>query len=170
MSGLASRSSSAARRPSSSLFGGIWTSTTATSGRWARARRRKSSALPVCATTSSPAPSRIRVIPSRRRTSSSPITTRTGIRPTLLPLTGTGEKRAQQAAGKVVLRDEADGADGPGILVGRRVRVARGDHHARRPRQRGGDAGEGDAVSVREADVDQRGLGPQARRGAPGGL
>src|SRR5215217_1474991 len=76
MSGSRSRNVMAARRPSSSRRGGIWTSITATSGRSASVRRIRSSALPVSAAISRPASSSSRPMPSRSSTSSSPITMR----------------------------------------------------------------------------------------------
>ena len=70
-SGSSSRIVSAARRPSSTLSGGMRTSMIATSGVCARTLRSRSSASPACATTSKPASSSRRAAPSRSRTASS---------------------------------------------------------------------------------------------------
>ena len=78
--GARARISTAARRPSSVLVGGIRMSTTATSGRWAKTLRSRSSASPACATTSKPESRSRRTIPSLKSTESSATTTRMALK------------------------------------------------------------------------------------------
>ena len=63
------------------MSGGMRTSTMATSGRWFPTASTSEGASPTAATTSSPASSRTWIRPTRRRTASSPITTRKGAPP-----------------------------------------------------------------------------------------
>ena len=78
MPGCFSRISRAARSPSSVCVGGMRMSTSATSGLYERTFSISSSAVPACPTTSKPASSSRRAMPSRSRTESSASTTRMG--------------------------------------------------------------------------------------------
>src|SRR4051794_8235947 len=171
VAGLWRRSSSAARSPSSTLPGGIWTSTTATSGRWPRERRRKSSASPVCANTSKPASSSRRLMPSRRRTSSSPITTRTAsgtgqhYPPLRQPLIGR-QQTAQRRVCQLGLVKKGECAAATHVIRAGGIWIDRGQDNARSPRQGRELLRERDSVSVREVDVDKGRLGLDCLGGA----
>ena len=130
----------AATRPSSSRRGGICTSTTATSGRWASALRSRSSASPACATTSHPASASSRTMPSRMSTSSSPITTRSGsgTRTTVSWRRRSGATDQARAATRRAARPSGRSPTAPMPARGSAVRGVgvRGDQHdARAPRQ-----------------------------------
>src|SRR3954447_25980214 len=173
VAGLWRRSSTAARRPSSSLPGGIWTSTTATSGRWPRERRRKSSASPVCANTSKPASTSRRLMPSRRRTSSSPITTRTASAtgqhyPAPSGALIGGQQTAQRPVCQLGLVKKSERAASTHVVRPGGVGIDGGQDNARSPRQGRELLRERDSVSVRQIDVDEGGCGLHGLRGADG--
>src|SRR3954454_24764976 len=145
-------------------------STTATSGRCASALRRKASASPACPTTSKPPSASSRAIPSRMRTSSSPMTTRTASDTwsryspppwrASCPLFGR-QQPAQLAVGQLVLWHKRQPAasvasvqDAPGVPVGR------GQNNTRCPRQRRELVREVDPFAIRQTDVDEHPVRP----------
>src|SRR3984957_19447487 len=161
----------AARRPSSPRPGGMLTSAITTDGRWARPLRSRSFASPAWATTSNPASVSRRAIPSRRSTSSSPMTTRSGSGMGL-PYRATGvaslagaEELAQRCAREIGFPYERACAGLAGLIGGRDVVVDRGENDARAPWQGRELPREGDPVSVGELDVEEDCRGHQPRGG-----
>src|SRR6201994_3970649 len=165
MSGSLPLSSSAARRPSSPWPGGIWMSTTATSGRYASVLRTRSTASPAWATTSNPASASNRAMPSRSRTSSSPITTRAGV-DTASPYSYGGlrtttrlrhlvelQQSPQRRVGKLVLRNEGGRAVAARFDAGGSVTISRDQHHGRPPGKRGEFIRAVDPLTIRQPDV-----------------
>src|SRR5689334_9222183 len=107
-------------------------------------------------------------MPSRRRTSSSPMTMRTA--PDTQPPYPAGgwvssrrrrnslvaaEESHQRSVRELVLAEERAGTAATDIFRPGRVRVDRGEDDPRTPREGGERLGECDPVSVRQIDVDQ---------------
>src|SRR6478735_10201334 len=168
--GCAERMWIAARSPSSVRVGGIWMSITATSGLWAPTFRRRSTASPACATTSKPASSSRRTMPSRSSAWSSPITTRTcgASRSERYSSDGDLPKGADRGARQRLLRNEPQGAGAPQQRAHLFVRVRRGENDPRRrllPCQRRSDR---EAVHVGQVHVEQHGVRPERACSAQG--
>src|SRR5215203_6784734 len=162
----------AARSPSSVLSGGMRMSTTATSGLWAPTLRRRSTASPAWPTTSKPASSNNRTMPSRRRAWSSPTTTRiyqasrferysshTGI-----------PERTDPGSCQRLLGDEPQRSRAPQQRADRFVDVGRGEDDPRRRLLPGQRRSNRKAVHVGQVHVEQHAVrmqvasGPQRRR------
>src|SRR3954447_21660222 len=149
-------------------------STTATSGRWASALRRNASASPAWLTTSKPPSASSRAIPSRMRTSSSPMTTRTGsdTEPRysqLLPKASgpllVYQERAEPAVRQLLLGHERQPVASVVTVQGAtRVPVGRGQDNARRPRQCRELVSEVDPLAIRKPDVDKPPARPRSVR------
>ena len=151
------RNSMAATKPSSSCRGGIWTSMIATSGRCASVLRSRSSASPACATTSSPASVSSRAMPSRSRTSSSPMTTRSTAQPPSISCRNAG--LGSWSLGRKPL---APARRRGGLRRG--VGVGRDEDDARRPRHRPQPSRQRQAVAVGQPDIHERHIRAQLTR------
>src|SRR4051794_7959123 len=156
----------AARRPSSVRVGGIWMSTTATSGLWAPTLRRRSTASPAWPTTSKPASSSRRAMPSRKRAWSSPITIRTcGASRSERYSSGGGlPQRVHRRARQGLLRDEAERAGAPQERGDLLVRVRRGEDDPRRRLLPGQRRGNREAVHIGKVHVEQHRVGMERAR------